>query len=49
LSQQRAKSSYFKKRIMEKVNGMNEKELERLGSNFNVDDKREDDQASIIT
>jgi hypothetical protein len=32
---------------MDKVNGMNEKDLERMGSNFNEDDK--DDQASIIT
>lgn len=33
---------------MEKLNGMNEKELETMGANFNIGDKA-DDQASVIT
>jgi hypothetical protein len=46
-TQSRAQSSYFKKRIMDKINLMDDKELEKMGRNLNIEDK--DERASIIT
>ena len=43
----RAQSSYFKKRILDKINMMDETELEKMSKNLAVDDK--DERASVIT
>lgn len=39
--QVRAQSSYFKKRILDKINMMDDKELERMGLNLDIDDQDE--------
>jgi hypothetical protein len=43
----RAQSSYFKKRIIDKINMMDDRELEKMNKNLNVEEK--DDKASVIT
>lgn len=46
-TQSRAQSSYFKKRIIDKINMMDDKDLEKMGKNLNLEEK--DEKASVIT
>eukprot|EP00347_Sterkiella_histriomuscorum_P011364 403372734 len=46
-TQSRAQSSYFKKRILDRINMMDEQDLEKIGHDLNIEDR--DDKASVIT
>ena len=49
-TQSRAQSSYFKKRIMDRINAMDDKELQRMGHDLNIDEGANGgDKASVIT
>lgn len=45
--QQRAQSSYVKKRIFDKINDMNEQQFDSVSQNMNLEEK--DDKESVIT
>ena len=45
--EQRAQSSYFKKRIIDQINMMDDRQLENMSKNLNIEEK--DEKASVIT
>jgi hypothetical protein len=49
-TQSRAQSSYFKKRILDKINQMDDNDLlQRIGHDLNIEEGKDADKASVIT